>query len=81
MHDCKNDAIVQKGWEPNQRATILKFVHGMKPNRNPSFSRKNSPKMQFARPFGPKSDDVLLSFICFMYVLSYLCLLFLFMLS
>ena len=41
-------------WELNQRATIQKLAHGMKSNRNSSFSRKDSLNMQFARSFGPK---------------------------
>ena len=55
-----------EGWEPNQRATIQKFAHGMTSKRNSSFSRKNSLKMQFARPFGPKLDYFFLFFSIFL---------------
>ena len=48
--------IIYEGWEPNQRATIQKFAHGMKSKRNSSLSGKNSLKMQSARPSGPKLD-------------------------
>lgn len=41
-------SIIQQGWEPNQKPTIQKLAHGMKSNRNSSFSRKDSLNMQFA---------------------------------
>ena len=32
--------FIYEGWEPNQRAIIQKFAHGMKSKRNSSFSGK-----------------------------------------
>ena len=58
--------IIYEGWEPNQRATIQKFAHGMKPKRSSSFSGKNSLKMQSARPSGPKLDYYFLFLLLFL---------------
>ncbi len=70
-----SDEFIYEGWEPNQRATIQEFAHGMKSKRNSSFSGKNSLKMQSARPSGPKLDYfcflILSCFSLFFYCLLY----------
>ena len=60
--------FIYEGWEPNQRATMQKFAHGMKSKRNSSFSGKNSLKMQSARPSGPKLDYF---FYCYLFFLIF----------
>ena len=72
--------IIYEGWEPNQRATIQKFAHGMKSKRNSSLSGKNSLKMQSARPSGPKLDYYYVLFFIFLYFFSEFFLIFLYVL-
>ena len=59
--------VIYEGWEPNQRATIQKFAHGMKSKRNSSCSGKHRQKVQSAKPFGPKLDYLFFNMVSYFF--------------